>query len=168
AGIDQVPEMDRERQVLARVQYFDRFPQLRQRLPILALSGGRLVAVLHVRKHRKGELRRRLLPRCQTGREQQEAQRSHHTAKPSTTLAADSVGTTRLRRNPALASKSAYSGSVRSCPPGPTSIIMSSILPGCGALPGGSTISLSSTRAPGFIARRTLPRIVRHCGSLQS
>jgi hypothetical protein len=48
----------------------------------------------------------------------------------STMLTADSVGTTRVRWKPALPSSAWYSCSVRSCPPGPTSIIISSILPG--------------------------------------
>jgi len=48
----------------------------------------------------------------------------------STMLTADAVGTTRFRRKPALASSDAYSASVRSCPPGNTSMTMSSTLPG--------------------------------------
>ena len=78
------------------------------------------------------------------------------------------VGTTRFKRKPALPSNAAYSDSVRSCPPGPTSIMMSSSLPKCGASPGGSTISTRRTRPSGFIAFRQLPRMVRHCTSDQS
>src|SRR5215204_6375366 len=48
----------------------------------------------------------------------------------STMLAADLVGTTRVRRKPALLRSDAYSGSVRSRPPNATSITISSIFPG--------------------------------------
>src|SRR5262245_36481384 len=53
----------------------------------------------------------------------------------STILTADAVGMTRVRRKPALPRSSRYSASVRSWPPGATSITMSSILPGCGSSP---------------------------------
>jgi hypothetical protein len=82
--------------------------------------------------------------------------------KASTTLASDRVGTTRASRNPALARRTAYSASVRSCPPIITSIAISNILPRCGASPGGSTISMINSGAVGFMALRQCPRIVRH------
>ena len=51
------------------------------------------------------------------------------TGTASTTLTADSVGTTRLSRNPVLSSKARYSGSVRSCPPGTASMISNLLIP---------------------------------------
>jgi len=55
-----------------------------------------------------------------------------------------------------------YSDEVRSSPPGTVSMTRSSILPGCGSFPSGSTISTIRSLAPGFIAFRQWPRIVRH------
>ena len=83
-------------------------------------------------------------------------------------LTAELVGTTRVKRRPALPRSEAYSDLVRSCPPSCTSMTISSIFPGCGASPGGRTISTISNRLPAFIASRTWPRIVRHRSSLQS
>src|SRR5574337_1279011 len=67
----------------------------------------------------------------------------------STMLTAEFVGTTLVNRRPALSRGWRYSGIVRSCPPGPTSIIMSSIFPGCGALSSGRTSSMTNTRPAG-------------------
>jgi len=81
----------------------------------------------------------------------------------STMLTSEAVGTTRVSRNPALSSNAAYSASVRYSPPGMVNMAMSSILPGCGVSPGGSTISTSSSRPLELIARRQWPRMVKHC-----
>src|SRR5207244_531621 len=72
---------------------------------------------------------------------------SHHerpAAAPSTMLKGQAVAITRSRRNPAFAKRPAKSFSVRSRPPVRTSMLMSSIFPQCGSLPGG--ITLSTTR----------------------
>ena len=72
----------------------------------------------------------------------------------SITLTGLAVGSTRVRRRPALASSSRYSSSVRSWPPGTASITMSSILAGCGTFGGGTTISTISTLPPAALALR--------------
>jgi hypothetical protein len=56
---------------------------------------------------------------------------------PSTTLTGELVDTTQARRKPVWASSARYSSSVRSCPPGITSIARSSSLIRSGVSPGG-------------------------------
>ena len=83
----------------------------------------------------------------------------------SITLTDEAVGTTRARRKSALASRSRYSSSVRSCPRGLlASMIKSRSLPGDGSLGPGRTVSTISRRPPDAMARRQFPSSVGRSG----
>jgi hypothetical protein len=83
-------------------------------------------------------------------------------------LTSELVGITRVIVRPARTNSVLYSVAVRSSPPVTASIVMSNSLPMCGSSPSGSTNSTMSSLDPGLMAFRQLPRIVKHCSSLQS
>ena len=91
-----------------------------------------------------------------------------HDGRPSITLTSLAVGVIFVSLNPASAYSLRYSLSVRSLPPGMTSMFRSSSLPKLGSLPGGITVSTNSSRPSAPIARRTFVRICRDWSSFQS
>jgi hypothetical protein len=95
------------------------------------------------------------------------SRRGNQARTASMMLANVRVGTTRVKRNPALSRRSRYSSWLRSCPPGISSIARSRIFAGSGSWPGRTTASTISRRPAGCIARRQFARIRTQLGSSQ-
>src|SRR5439155_94689 len=93
---------------------------------------------------------------------------AHQPATPSITLRPLPVGVAPRSDKPALASSASYSSSVRSRPPGATSMVRSENFPSGPSFGGASTRSTTSNVPFAPSARRQLSRICRACSSSQS
>ena len=76
-GIDQIAQLNGEGQVFAGIQGVHCLLQFAERLAVLALSCGRLVAILNVGEYGEGETGRRRLASRQQRRQQQKWQSLH-------------------------------------------------------------------------------------------